>query len=90
MVAGLTETALTSTVRWPTWSPMQTSTAERIANIGAGERRKRLVMGIGAFAVGVVIAVLLIYVDAPLVWRLPLVFLFYVAALGFFQSRDKT
>ncbi|HEY3112546.1 MAG TPA: hypothetical protein VGJ62_02560 [Gemmatimonadaceae bacterium] len=69
---------------------METSAAERIANIGAGERRKRLWQGIGAFVIGVVIAILLIAVGAPLVWRLPLIFPFYVAGLGFFQSRDKT
>lgn len=69
---------------------MDTSALARIANIGAGERRKRLVMGIGALAVGAVIAILLIAVGAPLVWRLPLVFLFYLGALGFFQARDKT
>jgi hypothetical protein len=69
---------------------MDTSAAERIANIGAGERRKRLAVGIGAMAAGVVLALALIYVQAPLVWRLPLIFLFYAGALGIFQSRDKT
>jgi len=69
---------------------METSAAERIANIGAGERRKRLFVGIVAFTAGAVISILLIAVAAPLVWRLPLIFLFYVAGLGFFQSRDKT
>jgi len=69
---------------------METSAAQRIANIGAGERRKRLFVGIGAFSIGVVLAILLIAVGAPLVWRLPLIFPFYVGALGFFQSRDKT
>jgi fatty acid desaturase len=69
---------------------MDTSVAQRIANIGAGERRKRLVVGIGAFTVGLVIAISLIAIRSPLVWRLPLIFLFYVGALGFFQSRDKT
>jgi len=69
---------------------MDTSVAARIANIGAGERRKRLAFGIAAFGAGVLIAVLLILIEAPLVWRIPLIFLFYVGALGFFQSRDKT
>jgi len=69
---------------------MDTSAATRIANIGAGERRKRLAFGLAAFGAGVLIAVLLILVDAPLIWRVPLIFLFYVGALGFFQSRDKT
>ena len=69
---------------------MDTSAAARIANIGAGERRKRLAYGLAAFGAGVLIAVLLIVVQAPLRWRIPLIFLFYVGALGFFQSRDKT
>ena len=69
---------------------MDTSAAARIANIGAEERRKRLVFGLAAFGAGVLIAVLLILVNAPLVWRIPLIFLFYVGAVGFFQSRDKT
>lgn len=69
---------------------MDNSAVERIANIGAGERRKRLIYGIVALGAGIVIAVLLVVVHAPLVWRIPLVFLFYVGALGLFQSRDKT
>jgi len=69
---------------------MESSAAARIANIGAAERRKRLVVGVAALGAGVIIAILLIAVGAPLVWRLPLVFLFYVGALGVFQSRDKT
>lgn len=66
------------------------SAAARIANIGAGERRKRLVFGVAGFGVGIVIAILLAMIHAPVLWRLPLVLLFYVGALGFFQSRDKT
>ena len=69
---------------------MDTSAEERIANIGAGERRKRLAMGIGALGVGVLLTIALVAIRAPLLWRLPLIFLFYVGALGFFQSRDKT
>jgi len=67
-----------------------TSQTARTANIGVAERRKRLVFGITALGVGVAIAVLLIYIRAPLVWRLPLFVLFFAAALGVFQSRDKT
>jgi hypothetical protein len=66
------------------------SAAMRIANIGAGERRKRLAVGIAGFGVGVVIAIMLIVIRAPVFWRLPLFLLFYVGAIGFFQSRDKT
>ena len=69
---------------------MEMAPSNRIANIGAGGRRKRLMFGIVALAVGAVIAVLLVAIGAPRIWRLPLIFVFYVAALGFFQARDKT
>lgn len=69
---------------------METSPSARIANIGTRERRKRLIWGIVASGVGVVIAVLLVMIRAPLIWRLPLFLLFDVAALGVFQARDKT
>lgn len=69
---------------------METSSSARIANIGTHERRRRLAFGIVASGVGVVIAVLLIVIHAPLVWRLPLFLPFYVGALGIFQARDKT
>jgi len=41
-------------------------------------------------AVGLGLAVVLVRIDAPALWRLPLFVLFFVAAVGFFQSRDKT
>jgi hypothetical protein len=69
---------------------MALSPTARVGNIGTGERRKRLVFGIAAFGVGLVIAVLLVVARAPLVWRLPLFLVFYAAALGVFQARDKT
>jgi uncharacterized membrane protein len=69
---------------------MEIAPANRIANIGAGGRRKRLMFGIVSLAVGAVIAVLLVAIGAPRIWRLPLIFVFYVAALGIFQARDKT
>jgi hypothetical protein len=69
---------------------MDTPAVQQIANIGAGERRKRLVVGIAAFVAGVLLAIGLSAVAAPLIWRLPLIFIFYAGALGFFQSRDKT
>ncbi|HMH84803.1 MAG TPA: hypothetical protein VK529_02575 [Gemmatimonadaceae bacterium] len=69
---------------------MALSPGARVGNIGTGERRKRLVFGIVAFGVGVVITVLLVVARAPLVWRLPLFLVYYVGALGVFQARDKT
>lgn len=67
-----------------------TAPSNLVANIGAGGRRKRLMFGLVALGVGVVIAALLIAVGAPRIWRLPLFLVFYVAALGIFQARDKT
>ncbi len=69
---------------------MVTSPLAPIANIGVGERRKRLVFGMVTFGAGVLIAAILIVLHAPLVWRLPLFLLFYAGALGIFQARDKT
>ncbi|HEY1952279.1 MAG TPA: hypothetical protein VGG76_05690 [Gemmatimonadaceae bacterium] len=69
---------------------MTTSKPVRIANIGPRERHKRLVFGISTLGVGVAIAVLLILVRAPLLWRAPLFLPFFVGAVGVFQSRDKT
>jgi uncharacterized membrane protein len=69
---------------------MEMAPSNRVANIGAGGRRKRLMFGIVALGVGVVIAVLLVAIGAPRIWRIPLFLVFYVAALGIFQARDKT
>jgi hypothetical protein len=71
-------------------APIEMAPSNRVANIGAGGRRKRLMFGFVALGVGAVIAVLLVAVDAPRIWRLPLFLVFYVAALGIFQARDKT
>ena len=69
---------------------MEMAPSNRVANIGAGGRRKRLMFGIVALGVGAVIAAMLVAVGAPRIWRLPLILVFYVAALGIFQARDKT
>jgi hypothetical protein len=69
---------------------MEMAPSNRVANIGAGGRRKRLMFGIVALGVGAVIAALLLAISAPRIWRIPLFFVFYVAALGIFQARDKT
>jgi hypothetical protein len=69
---------------------MTTSEPAPVANIGAGERRKRLVFGVAAIGIGAVLAILLVSIEAPLLWRLPLFLPFFAGALGFFQARDKT
>jgi uncharacterized membrane protein len=69
---------------------MSAAPSPRAVNIGRGERRKRLSAGVVGFVVGVVLAVVLITMRAPALWRLLLFFPFLFGALGVFQSRDKT
>ena len=69
---------------------MATVPSSRAVNIGPGERRKRLSAGVVGFAVGAVLAAVLIAMRAPALWRLLLFFPFLFGALGVFQSRDKT
>ena len=69
---------------------MATAPSPRVVNIGPGERRKRLNAGIIGLSIGIVLAVLLIALRAPAIWRLLLFFPFLFGALGVFQSRDKT
>jgi len=66
------------------------STADCIANIGSSERRKRLWVGLAAFGLGTVLAAVLVGMDVPRLWRVPVFFPFWVGALGFVQARDKT
>ena len=61
-----------------------------IANIGPAERQKRLRFGIQQFTVTLVILAVLIFLHVNPLWRLPLLFMFWAAAVGYFQARDKT
>ena len=69
---------------------MPTSQPLRVINIGPRERRKRLVFGIVGLGVGAVIALMLVLIHAPLIWRAPIFLPFFAGALGVFQARDKT
>ncbi|MEJ2287664.1 MAG: hypothetical protein P8Y02_03285 [Deinococcales bacterium] len=60
------------------------------ANINRSERRRRLTFGLVALGVGLVAFVLLLAGGAERWWRLPLIVLFYPAAVGYFQWRDHT
>ena len=59
-------------------------------NLGPKETRKRLVMGVVMLAAGVGIAFALIFAGTPRWWRLVVFFPFWMAALGFFQAKEKT
>jgi hypothetical protein len=61
-----------------------------MVNIGPRERRKRLVFGIAALAVSIVISFLFVFTGVRPVFRLPLFIPLFVGALGFFQARDRT
>ncbi len=51
--------------------------------------QKRLRFGVNQFIVTLVILGLLIAFGADRLWRLPLLFMFWAAAVGYFQARDK-
>ena len=61
-----------------------------IANISPLERQKRLRFGISQFVTTLVILGVLLALDVNPLWRLPLLFMFWAAAVGYFQARDKT
>jgi hypothetical protein len=66
------------------------ATVDHIANIGPRERRKRLIFGIAAIAVSLVISFLFVLTGVPQLLRLTLFIPLFAGALGFYQSRDKT
>jgi len=61
-----------------------------IANISTLERQKRLRYGIRQFVITLIILGLLVALDVNHFWRLPLLFMFWAAAVGYFQACDKT
>jgi hypothetical protein len=61
-----------------------------IANISPLERQKRLRFGIRQLIFTLFILAVLILLHLNPLWRLSLLFLFWAAAVGYFQARDKT
>jgi hypothetical protein len=61
-----------------------------ISNISPAERRKRLLGGVVQFIIALVVLAMLLATGANPLWRLPLFLLFFGAANGYFQWRDKT
>ena len=57
-------------------------------NLGPKERRKRLIMGVIALALGVGVA--LAARPKPVAWRFVVLAFFWVAGLGLFQAKEKT
>jgi hypothetical protein len=61
-----------------------------VENIGPRGRRQRLLFGLACFAIGVVMAAILLGFDAPWPWRFALFLPFVAGANGYFQARDRT
>lgn len=61
-----------------------------IANISPLERRKRLLFGVRQLVTALVVLVVLIFLHVNPLWRLSLLFMFWAAAVGYFQAKDKT
>ena len=61
-----------------------------IANISPEERQKRLRFGILQLIVTLVVLSVFVLLHLNPLWRLSLLFLFWAAAVGYFQARDKT
>jgi len=63
---------------------------ECIANIDTAGRRQRLMAGIVELVFGAGLLAVLLALHANPLWRLPLLLVFWGAAVGFFQWRDRT
>ena len=61
-----------------------------VANIDTAGRRRRLMAGIVQLVIGAGILAVLLALHANPLWRLPLLLVFWGAAVGFFQWRDRT
>jgi hypothetical protein len=59
-------------------------------NIGPRERRKRVRFGVELTLVSAAAAVALVAAGTPRAWRLLLLLPLWMAALGFYQAREKT
>ena len=61
-----------------------------LINIGPRESRKRLIVGIGTLAAGLILAVFFVLGDVERKWRMVLLLPLWMGALGVFQARRKT
>ncbi len=61
-----------------------------IPNIGPGERRRRLGVGVVATLAAAVLLVVLLALDVSRVWRLVVGLPLWLGALGILQHRGKT
>ena len=83
---------LTSQFSWPASPPggARPDAEQCVSNISRAEQLKRLGSGIFSLALAVLILAVLLGVGADRLWRLALLPVFWGAASGYFQWRDKT
>jgi hypothetical protein len=70
--------------------PQREGGGECASNISPAEQRKRLASGVIGMVLGVAILAVLLFAGAGRLWRLALLPIFWGAASGYFQWRDKT
>jgi hypothetical protein len=61
-----------------------------VANINVAGRRRRLIFGIVQFTITLVVLGGMLFIGLDRLWRVPLLFFFWAAAIGFFEATDKT
>ena len=59
-------------------------------NIGPGERKKRVTLGWAMLVIGVFLGSWMSQNKVPVIWRLMLLFPFFLASLGIIQACEKT
>jgi hypothetical protein len=74
----------------PAAGPPGATGEQCVTNIGPAERRIRLMAGVVGMALGLAGLAGLLRLGADRWWRLALLPVFWGAAVGFFQWRDKT
>ncbi len=74
----------------PTPDQNQSASQVCIPNIDTAGRRQRLIAGVVPLVIGLGLLGGLLALHASPLWRLPLLFMFWGAAIGFFQWRDRT
>lgn len=74
--------------RWP--STDEAIGIAPVPNIGPRGQQRRLRFGATAFGAALVLGGVLVAIGAAPVWRFTLFPFLWLAALGFFQARDKT
>jgi hypothetical protein len=70
--------------------PEREGSRECASNISEAEQRKRLASGVIGMALGLAILAVLLATGTDRLWRLALLPVFWGAASGYFQWRDKT